>query len=297
MIISLWAIAKKMSDSQRQELATTYSIRKQRSVIDTLRDSQPVIMWRSAGYFLVLLFGLASLLIVPFISGLFGHDLFLTFGITLITVVLAFEFLAPKVVSALGRKFLGDSRLRVAETEARLAGGGSPDVMRDLDVLITDNLRLGRPHVAEFYSKQLLALSEQHNRDDTKMPIILQSLRSTSCFVSTPAYHKTIRYWLLWNFESTGTLCLSSSTLEYASNGISFCVNLKDVTDISLQTHPRWLRPIPLKYISISFKEFEVIQTFYLCPFQMQTDTTRDVNETVKEWYDFLTRALEEAQK
>lgn len=284
-----------MTDSQKRELAT-YSTRKERSVVDTLRDLQPFIMWRSAGYFFVLLFCLSSLLIVPFISGLFGHDLLVTFAITLIAIAVAFEVLAPKIVSAFGRKYLSDSHLRVAETEARLAGGGSPDVMRDLDILITENLRLGRPHVAEFYSKQLLALSEQANRD-TKLPIVLQSLRTTACFVSTPAYHKTIRCWLLWNFESTGTLCLSSSTLEYASNAISFCVALKDVTDISLEVHPRWLRPVPLRYISITFKEFGLVSKFYLCPFQTQTDTTGDVNATVKQWYDYLTRALEEAHK
>src|SRR5205085_4044777 len=114
--------------------------------------------------------------------------------------------------------------------------------------------------------------------------------------VSRSEYHKNFNYFTLWMYESHGLLCLNKDHLEYESSRITFRVALKDLVDIGIDHHPRWMKPFPLRFIKIRFREteYDTESTFILTPYAVQTDTVWDINKCVAEWYNSLTKALQD---
>lgn len=265
----------------------TFSISKRPTLKQRVRESRPLLVFFSVFFVLGLLIpSMSSLVAVPIwlASGNLVASMFLMFAI-------GFGMTAAAVytVRTISRTAFGSERRKIEALEQRLSTGSS-DVLGDLDALISANLRAGRAPVAEFYSRQLLTICERDRNEEIRPEIML----STPCWVSTPEYHKSVNYWLVWLYESRGLLCLSKHHLEYESSRIAFRAELKDIVDISIERHPWWMKPYPLHYIRITFREpdFGSVISLNVSPYTMQTDTVMDVNKQVKDWYQKLTVAL-----
>lgn len=265
----------------------TFSISKRPTFKQRLRESRPLVVFFAA-FFIV---GFA----LPSMTSFFAMPLWLltgnffayTFAMFAIGVVLTFGVIFT--VRAISRRTFGSEAKRIEALEQRLSTG-SPDVLADLDALISANLRAGRAAVAEFYSRQILTICERDRNEEIRPEIML----STPCWVSTPEYHQSVNYWMVWLYESRGLLCMSKHHLEYESSRIAFRVDLKDIVDISIERHPWWLKPYPLHFIRITFREpdFGSVISLNVSPYTMQTDTVMDINKQVKDWYSKLTKQL-----
>lgn len=271
----------------------TFSVSKRPTLRQRLQDSKPVV-----GMILVV-FLIAF--IVPTLGIFFGAPLWFlssgnSFFFSLVMFVIGFATICTALYSVrfFSRTMLNGNQKKIKELENRLRSG-SPEVVTDLDALITEHLKSGRPQVAEFYSKQLLTLCENSHHQDVIIPDLMISTRA---WVSHPNYHKTFNYFAVWMFESSGLLCLTKDHLEYESTRLSFRVDLKDIVDIGVDHHPRWMKPYPLRFIKITFHErdFNTVSTFYVTPFTVHTDTVWDINKNVAEWYNDLTKALQKIQ-
>lgn len=265
----------------------TFSISKRPTLKQRLRECRPLVVFFSVVFIMGFIIpSMSSLIAVPI--GLASGNLFASmflmfaigFGLTATTVY---------AVRTISRTAFGAERRKIEALEQRLSAG-SPDVLTDLDALISANLKAGRAPVAEFYSRQLLTICERDRNEEIRPDIMV----STPCWVSSPEYHKSVNYWLVWLYESRGLLCLSKTYLEYESSRIAFRVELKDIVDISIERHPWWMKPYPLHYIQITFREpdFGSVVSLNVSPYTMQTDTVMDVNKQVKAWYLKLTQAL-----
>ncbi|MBX9666856.1 MAG: hypothetical protein K2X93_04520 [Candidatus Obscuribacterales bacterium] len=275
-------------DSDGALFPATFSISKKPSLQQRLFEARPIVLFFLGCFvFGFLLPPLSLLLGTPLLFATGNYLLFILGMILLggcggLAVILAVRYIS--------RGFLAGDRKRLKELETKISTGASSDVVTDLDKLITENLKMGRPQVAEYYSKQLLTLCERGQQEGDQMPALMWS---TPCWVSSPEYHKSFNYWVVWLFESRGLLCLTNEHLEYESSRISFRIALEDIVDIGIDRHPWWMKPYPLNYIKLSFKEFGETVCLYATPYTLQTDTVWDINKTVREWYNNLTKALQ----
>mgnify|MGYP000042662753 CR=1 FL=1 len=269
----------------------TFSVSKKPSIRQRLHDTKPVVLFVVAVF--AISFIIPPILILlgsPFWSLMGGHHGFLS-PLFVILVGALSGLSIMFAVRFFSRTMLGGNQKKIKELEARLKAGSS-DVVVDLDSLITEHLRRGRPQIAEYYSKQLMSLCENAHNKDVVIPDLMVS---TKAFVSRPEYHKSLNYFAVWMFQSNGLLCLTKDHLEYESSRISFRVALSDIVDIGVDHHPRWLKPYPLRFIKLTFaeREYGTVDTFYLTPYVVQTDTVWDINKSVAEWYNELTKALQ----
>lgn len=268
----------------------TFSVSKTPTMRQRLRDSTPVFVMSLAVFAIAFLIPIVTMLLGTPLSFLASGNSFL-FCIAMFTI----GFLSTATVWHSMRLFsktvLNGNQKKIKQLEDRLRAG-SPDVVADLDALISEHLKSGRPQIAEYYSKQLLSLCENSHHQDVVIPDLMIS---TKAWVSRPQYHKTFNYFAVWMFESSGLLCLTKDHLEYESTRMSFRVDLKDIVDIGVEHHPRWLKPYPLRFIKITFNErdFNTVSTFNVTPFTMHTDTVWDINRDVADWYNKLTIALQ----
>jgi hypothetical protein len=223
------------------------------------------------------------------LAGMFAPVLFYTFGfgsLSLIFFLLGGMAVGAATVTAISfaGRLKNRGRLKLIAIEERVASGKSEDIWQDLHDLIDGNLKLKRLQVADFYSRRLFELSQgQTGLSDVML--------STECWTNTKAYQKSAKYWLFWLFQSRGTLCLSGKALQYTSKKISFDLPLSDVTKISLATHPRWLKPIPLNYIVVDCLLDGEPGQIYLTPSLTQADNVWQVNAMIKTWFAYIARA------
>lgn len=268
----------------------TFSVSKKPTLRQRLQDTKPIFLLCFA------VFAIAFLL--PPVAFIFGSPLWLLssgnsffFGCSMVMIGALTAAAVLYSMRVFSRSLLNGSQKKIKELESRLKAG-SPEVVSDLDALITEHLKCGRRQVAEYYSKQLLSLCENSHQKEVIIPDLMVSTRA---WVSRPAYHKSFNYYAVWMFESNGLLCLTKDHLEFESSRISFRVDLKDIVDIGVDHHPRWMKPYPLRYIKITFNEpdFNTVTTFNVTPYVVQTDTVWDINKSVAEWYNELTKALQ----
>lgn len=251
----------------------------------SLSDPKVIMLWIAfaalLGFVVLPLFGFC----VTFLSmaaykagvhSLFSGPLLFIFGII-------FGIATLYSIRCGSRLVLGTGKKTVLQVEKRLKDGTSTDLMEDLNILVTENLKLKRYQVAEFYSKQLILMAEN--------PISAQTIKATSCWVSTPQYHMSFRYYFWWLYENKGTVSLTSSHFQLESQKYSFAVPIDKVIDISIAKHPWWIKPFPLRYISITFVQNGFEHTFFVSPGYLATDTVFDVNKYVAEWNQYLLEA------
>lgn len=271
----------------------TFSVSKTPTLRQRIQDTKPVFLLSLAVFTLAFAIPVATFVLgTPLWYLTCGNSFFFTLAMLMVGVVSTATVLYS--MRLFSRTVLNGNQKKIKELENRLRAG-SPEVVADLDALITEHMKSGRSQVAEYYSKQLLSLCENSHHQDVIIPDLMVSTRA---WVSRPQYHKTFNYFAVWMFESSGLLCLTKDHLEYESNRLSFRVDLKDIVDIGVEHHPRWMKPYPLRFIKITFNEhdFNTVSTFNVTPFTVHTDTVWDINKDVAQWYNDLTKALQKVQ-
>src|SRR5262249_1775880 len=131
---------------------------------------------------------------------------------------------------------------------------------------------------AEFFSQRLLAMLAEAAEGK-----LVPKVESTDCWVSTPAYRKTMRYNLVWLFETRGRLMLTADTLSYWSRKVNFTIAIDDIASLSVARHPWWQKPIPMNYLVLRFWADGQQHEVHLTPGE-QTATVWDVNKQVAGW-------------
>lgn len=254
---------------------------KKRLEIAGLTDSRVIGLW-VASIFVVLL---ASQLLygqVLFFGHAISHTLFAlpVFFLMFFSATLAILF----AIRAMSRIVLSKERKLIAQAEKRINAGTYTDLTDELNTLITENLKMKRYQVAEFYSKQLLAMTEK-----TIKP---EALKATSCWVNSESYQGSFKYNFVWLYEHIGTMSLTSDSFCVQTQKMSFTIPVENLVSVTYGRHPLWIKPIPLKYLIVKFKEKGFEHTYFMTPRYLQTDTVFDVNSYVDEWYGYLTQAI-----
>ena len=193
------------------------------------------------------------------------------------------------VVSArfVDRKLFGAVKTGILAVEDRVMSGSSKTQMEDLEKLVAGYLKLKRMEAADYYSRQLLDLSKTGG---TAVMKLSEWMVTTECWVSTEEYQKGWNYKLVWLFETRGILTLSPNRLDFQSRKLTFSCNPANIVSIEMKRHPLWMKPIPMRYISIVIDEMGARHTFNLTPSFGQTDTVWDCNRMVDVWFQRLQR-------
>jgi hypothetical protein len=190
-----------------------------------------------------------------------------------------------------GSKKLRKKRRKLMELQKRLTQESTKDLCADLQTLVQGYLELKEYQLADFYSNKLLQQSAFP--PDERATKLNESMYSTKCWVSTPEYHKSGYYWLLSLYESHGSLVITPDRMEYKSKRITFEVDLADIREVTIEHHPRWLKPIVLKYMVVKFHANGTEQTIYVTPGTAETDTVFEVNRLIDQWHELIRVARE----
>lgn len=180
------------------------------------------------------------------------------------------------------RKLFGAVKHGILAVEDRIMSGNTRTQMEDLEKLVAGYLKLKRMEAADYYSRQLLALS---NTGGTSLAKLSDWMVTTECWVSTDQYQRGWNYKLIWLFETRGVLTLSPNRLDFQSRKINFSCNPSNIVSLEIKTHPFWMKPIPMRYISMTIDEMGQRHTFHLTPSFGQTDTVWDCNKMVDVWF------------
>lgn len=257
-------------------------VRSKLPLSERLRDSSAIWM------FVLLCFILGAVAGFVSVRLHLGYSLVAMFGYFCVGVAMA----AASVVALSGAtKLAAKKRIKLTELQEKLAESGSDDICRDLDVLIKGHMALKEFDVADHFSNKLLELSALPVEQRT--PKLLDVMQTTQCWVSTPLYHKKLNYYLLWLFESRGTLTMTGKRLRYKSKRIGFDIDLADLRDVSIGHHPRWMKPIPFKYLILTFVDEGREQKVFVTPSLSQADTIWEANKLTDRWHQKLLQARE----
>lgn len=250
-----------------------------------LREARPVILFGAAVVMTSAAAGAFSPVLIPLMLGLGLPPPF----ILLFALLLGLAFgAAVAVFMRSSERTLSRTVKSAEQLESRVLQGKSESLLEDLGQLVDLNLKLKRNPVADFYSQKALELAVAGTERKSYVP---SRIESTLCFVSTPQYHRNWRYFWFWLFESKGTLYLTDEFFEYCGTKISLRVRLNDITSIEKGQHPLWLKPIPLKFLCITFMEDGMRHRFYFSPASGICDTVWDINAKVTEWEAKLNKA------
>lgn len=186
------------------------------------------------------------------------------------------------------RCLFGSVKASVLALEDRLIEGVSHTPREDIEKLITGLLKLKRLAAADLYSQRLLAITMScpdglMKRSDWVV--------TTECWASTDKYHKGWKYKLVWLYETRGVLTLSPDSLDFQSKKFTLRFHPSMITKIEVKRHPLWLKPIPLKFISITIQEHDFQHVVNITPSFGQTDTVWDCNCYVDIWMKRLNKA------
>lgn len=271
-----------LPDSTAPAPITGLIVRKRLSLAERLRDSKPIVMF-------MLFFMVLGMIGGLFGGGIFGHVALLHSPLiaffTMFFVGLCIGVGAVVAASGAG-KLLAKKKSKLIELQRKLIEETTDDICRDLEILVKGYLALKRFDVADFYST--LSLQQSVLPAEQRANKLTDWILSVDCWASTPAYHKSPNYYLLWLFESRGIFTLTAREMRFGSKRISFGADLADIRDIKLQQHPRWMKPIPLRYIVVTFLDEGIEHTIHLSPSTSQADTIFEVNKQVDEWYHLL---------
>jgi hypothetical protein len=270
--------------SEHLPVTGTYHLRDKLSIRERLIENRAAFSVYGVIFLVCMIFGFFAGILSPVIFGTLGFGLlaflFFVFGGVVVGIG------TVGAMTLIGR-IKNRGSMKLSAIEERLRDGTSTDVWEDLQTLVDGNLKLKRLQVADFYSHRLFELSH----GATKLSDVMLS---TECWANTKAYQKSLKYWVFWIFQSRGTLCLSSKTLQYTSKKISFEIPLDDIIKISLASHPRWLKPIPLNYIVVDCFLDGQPSEVYLTPSKSQADNIWQVNSTIKTWFAHISKAKED---
>jgi hypothetical protein len=191
------------------------------------------------------------------------------------------------------RRFFGAVKAGITALEDRLIEGSSQSPREDLEKLVAGSLKLKRLAAADVYSRQLLAISISGSDVATKN---LDWVVASEAWASTEKYHRGWKYKLVWLYQTRGVLTLSPEGLDFQSKEFTFQCHPSMITKIEVKRHPPWMKPIPLRFISMTIQEFGYEHTFNITPSFGQTDTVWDCNRMVATWVQRLEKARSSVQ-
>jgi len=180
---------------------------------------------------------------------------------------------------------LGAARIGIRNLEDKIVQDSSKASMEDIEKLVAGYLKLKRLDAADFYSRRLLDYSKA---GATGLVKLNDWIVTTDCCVSRESYLKTMTYNLVWLYETTGVLTLSSSRLSFKGKKISFSCSPENIVAVEIGKHPFWQKPIPLHYIKLTIDEMGQRHVFVLNPKFGTIDTVWEGNKQVDLWYDRL---------
>jgi hypothetical protein len=203
----------------------------------------------------------------------------------------AMGMLSMSLMQFADRRLLCPTKRRLTALEDRLIACKSQCLPEDLDQLVTGSLKLKRITAADIYSKRLLAISMTDDRQKTSKAS--EWIATTECWASTDNYHKTFQYMLIWR-ETRGVLTLTPDSLDFESNLFTFHCHPTQIVSLEIKRHPLWVKPIPLKFISITIDDSGIKHTFYITPSFGHTDSVSDCNRLVDTWMGRLRKVQSE---
>lgn len=266
---------------------TVYEKRHSLSVPELLADMKGPIGLYAAIFAVLIPLMACSLLLCPF--------LYATFGFSASYVIACFVcgllagttgvVLISTVAQAKARRVK-----KLMAVEQRLACGETGDLSGDLHCLVDENLKLKRFEVADFYSRRLLEVAHGASK-------LADVMLTTQCWASTPAYQKSWKYYVVWLFETRGTLTLTSSRIQFTSKRIALNIPIGDVRNVHLKAHPWWLKPYSMKFIVLEFVADGENKEIHLSPSLTEADTVWQVNSSVMTWFGYLNQARTKFEK
>jgi hypothetical protein len=190
---------------------------------------------------------------------------------------------------AAGTARINKKRKKLLALQKQLTAQASEDVCSDLQTLVQGYLELKEYQVADHYSALLLQQSAL--APEKRATKIAELVTRVGCWASSPEYHRKPNYWLVWLFEARGQLTLTANELQFESKRISFSVDLADLREVTIEHHPRWLKPAKLEYIALTFLCEGQEHQIYLTPSFAQSDSVTHINDSVRNWLEIIKAA------
>jgi len=248
------------------------------SWLTKVTESKTMLVWLILCFVLGGLGGVVGGFVGPLVGGSMGLGFifpvcFLVGALIGLSVVFSARFV--------DRSFFGALKAGVTALENRLIEGTSENPREDLEKLVTGSLKLKRIAAADAYSKRLLAISMLPA--DEKMTVA-DWVVATDCWASTEKYHQGWNYKLVWLYQTRGVLTVGPEGLDFQSKAFTIQCHPSMITSVEVKRHPLWMKPLPLRFISVTIKEFDCQHTFNFTPSYGQTDTVWDCNRMVATW-------------
>ena len=122
--------------------------------------------------------------------------------------------------------------------------------------------------------------------DENSQPLI----KSSKCGVSTPQYHQTDKGRFTYVWQGKGELKLNSERLRFQSDWQVVTIPLASIERIAKGMFPKTLKPAPVYYMEITFKEYGESRTLLFTPYLHAVGFNLSHKSTVlvQEWLDAL---------
>jgi hypothetical protein len=265
----------KLSDDKFSQVV----VRKRLSLQETLVERRPTIIWVLA----VACFTILAWAGIPWFF-ITSHGSWLGFVCWMVA------FLVTETVLLMLARYGGHIHRREIRQIEKLEGDLSADQAKEplVDLQKLVDLHHKHKHYGEaaFYSQRLL-----HALADAAQGKLVPTVASGDCWLTTPAYKRTISAKLLWLFETRGRLLLTDETLWYWSPKVNLEVNVDDFISVERVKYSWWQKPIPMYYISLHFFAEGTQHEIYLTP-GPQTGTVFDINNATTSLYEKLQHVL-----
>jgi hypothetical protein len=274
-----------MSESEQHNANNVLVVRRKLPLRDRVAASRSIVLLLFTALVIGALGGMTAVALGVPLGALEWPMITVMMGLAMAVIVGA----AAVSVAAASTARINKKRKKLLGLQKKLMEEPAEDVCNDLHTLVQGYLDLKEFQVADHYSALLLkqsALAPEQRA--TKLAEIVTTI---GCWASTPEYHEKPNYWLVWLFESRGQLTLTPNELQYNSKRISFVIDLADIRDISIAHHPRWLKPITLEYLVLTFLSDGQEHDIFLTPSFAQTDSISQVNSTIHSWVDIIKAA------
>ncbi len=110
------------------------------------------------------------------------------------------------------------------------------------------------------------------------------------CYLSTPEHLRSFLGRVLYIYTAKGNLCLTPESLSFISTkGWFLRIPLNSIEAISSKYYPRLVKPIPLYYIEVRYRQADkASQTVLLTPTRSWVTPVWKTNQIVTGWASLL---------
>ena len=117
--------------------------------------------------------------------------------------------------------------------------------------------------------------------------------RRVPCYVSTPEHLRTFTGQFAYIYTGKGELRLDAQNLTFVSMLRSTVIPLEDIRELGIGHYPRTAKPIPLKYLAVTFEQTGKCQTVLFTPrIRDGISLPMEVNPFVAEWLQAVREAV-----